>query len=321
MMRVLLFCLLLCGWGVAAAHHEAPNPYLQLAEATDLFAGEDDLFAESDDLFAEEPANDPVGASDDLFGAPDALEEPAPEPTPAETAGAGEEVDLFADLDTSEGIVEVPPEKSRWITIGGPLGLFIFYFAFIGLNVLTVPFKVSREDIQLYHFPTGVKRGLAFAVTLYGIAFVLGASEIVYQLELHGTAAAYFEQMSLGKLIAFTHAHLFGFTTCFLIVGIPFSMQFNHIRAYQMVFPAGLAAAFVDVASWWGIKYLTPNFEYVSVFCGIVFSVTYFIMLVGLLRVILFPHVIWRTDKDADERREKLRVARKERIEDEFGPL
>ncbi len=68
------------------------------------------------------------------------------------------------------------------------------------------------------------------AVVMFGIAFCFGASEIWYQLRLHGSAEAYFAQMSLGKLIAFTHAHLFGFTTCFFIIGIPFSMQFNHIR-------------------------------------------------------------------------------------------
>ncbi len=322
MTRILLLCLLLGSGQFALAHHEHGNTELILAEAgNDLFGGSDDLFAEGDDLFAEEPANDALDSGNDLFGAGDALEAVAPPVVEKEEAVADGEVDLFAELDTTEGIVEVPPEKSKWITIGAPVGLFLFYFLFIAFNVFTVPFKVSREDIQLYHFPTGVKRGLAFAIALYGVAFAFGASEIAYQLNLHGSAEAYFEQMSLGKLIAFTHAHLFGFTTSFLLVGIPFSMQFNHIRIYQMIFPAGLAAAFVDVASWWGIKYLTPNFEYVSMFCGIVFTVTYLFMLVGLLRVILFPHVIWASDKDGAERREKMRSARKERIEDEFGPL
>ena len=41
------------------------------------------------------------------------------------------------------------------------------------------------------------------------------------------TAEAYFAQMSLGKLVAFTHAHLFGFTTSFFIVGIPFSLIYD----------------------------------------------------------------------------------------------
>ena len=108
--------------------------------------------------------------------------------------------------------------------------------------------------------------------------------------------------MSLGKLIAFTHAHLFGFTTSFFIIGIPFSLQFNHLWPYQWVFPIGLSASLTDVASWWGIKFLSPNFEWVSIFCGILFSLSYLYMLVGLLRVLLFPDVVWITDKDAAER-------------------
>ena len=52
---------------------------------------------------------------------------------------------------------------------------------------------------------------------MFGIAFCFGASEIVYQLKLHGSAEAYFAQMSLGTLIYFTHGHLFGFTTSFFL--------------------------------------------------------------------------------------------------------
>src|SRR5688572_17343822 len=147
------------------------------------------------------------------------------------------------------------------------------------------------------------------ALVLFGIAFCFGASEIWYQLRLHGSADAYFAQMSLGKLIAFTHAHLFGFTTSFFIVGIPFSMQFNHLKSYQWVFPVGLAASLTDVASWWGIKYVGGNFEWVSMFCGVLFSVTYVWMLIGLLRTLLFPEVIWASDKDRAERL----LARRER--------
>ena len=108
--------------------------------------------------------------------------------------------------------------------------------------------------------------------------------------------------MSLGKLIAFTHAHLFGFTTSFFIVGIPFSLQFNHLKSYQWVFPAGLAASLTDVMSWWGIKFISINFEWVSIFCGITFSISYLWMLIGLLRTLLFPEVIWASDKDKTAR-------------------
>ena len=108
--------------------------------------------------------------------------------------------------------------------------------------------------------------------------------------------------MSYAKLVAFTHAHLFGFTTSFLVIGIPFSMQFNHLRYYQIIFPIGLASALVDVASWWGIKYVHGNFEYVSLFCGVVFSLSYMYMLIAMIRVLLFPAWILKSDKDWRER-------------------
>ena len=150
--------------------------------------------------------------------------------------------------------------------------------------------------------PPAARRGIAMSAALFGVAFCFGASEIWYQIELNGSTQAFFDSMSLGKLIVMTHAHLFGFTTSFFIIGLPFSLQFPHIRSYQWVFPVGLAASLTDVMSWWGIKYVAPSFEYVSMFCGILFSISYMWMLIGLLRVLLFPDVIWASDKDGRER-------------------
>ncbi|HEX4873247.1 MAG TPA: hypothetical protein VFV27_13125 [Nevskiaceae bacterium] len=248
-----------------------------------------------------------TAADQDL--AAEAVAEPAA--APAE-APAEEAFDFFSDAPVvSPEIVELPPEKPAWQTVGGPLALIAFFFLLLAVFWWFVPFREHTLDINLHHLPTGVKRGIALATVLFGIAFVFGASEIWYQLRLHGSAEAYFAQMSLGKLIAFTHAHLFGFTTCFFIIGIPFSLQFNHLWPYQWVFPIGLAASLTDVASWWGIKYISVNFEWVSMFCGILFSTSYLYMLVGLLRVLLFPEVIWVTDKDRGERlRQRVEVER-----------
>lgn len=210
-----------------------------------------------------------------------------------------------------DDLVEVAPPPPAWQSVGGPIALGAFFFFLLWLGRVSVPFRVSKESLTLFYYPTGVKRGLALAITLYAIAFLFGALEIVYQMHLHGDTETYFANMSLGKLIAFTHAHLFGFTTSFLIIGIPFSMQFNHLWPYQWIFPIGLAAALTDVISWWGIKYVSANFEIISIICGILFSVTYLYMLIGLLRVLLFPHVIWRTDKDRE-----VRLAKKERNPD-----
>ena len=235
-----------------------------------------------------------------------ARETPAEEPAAA--AAPEGDFDFFSDAPiASDQLVETAAGPGPWMTIGGPIALMAFFFLQMFFFWWMVPFQLSKADINLHDFPTGVKRGIAMALMLFGIAFCFGASEIWYQLKLHGSADAYFEQMTLGKLIAFTHAHLFGFTTSFFIIGIPFSMQFNHLWQYQWIFPIGLAASLTDVISWWGIKYGAPSFEWVSMFCGVMFSVTYLWMLIGLERVLLFPEVIWASDKDAAIRLEKKR--------------
>lgn len=231
-------------------------------------------------------------------------------PAPASTADPAE-FDFFSDAPVqSADVVELPPEKSRWLTVGGPIALLALFFGMLVQIWWLVPYDAHRIDLNLRDLPPAAKRGIAMAVGMFGVAFCFGATEIWYQLRIHGSAEAYFAQMSMGKLIAFTHAHLFGFTTSFFIVGIPFSLQFNQIKTYQWVFPAGLAASLTDVMSWWGIKFVSPSFEWVSMFCGIVFSVSYLWMLIGLLRVLLFPGVIWASDKDRAQRiaaREALR--------------
>jgi len=239
-----------------------------------------------------------------------AEETPATDTAPAaDAAPAAGEFDFFSEQPIATGeLVELPPQKGAWVTVGGPIALVAFFFLQMFFYWWMVPFQLSRLDVNLHDFPTGVKRGVAMALLLFGIAFCFGASEIWYQLRLHGSAEAYFAQMSLGKLIAFTHAHLFGFTTSFFIIGIPFSMQFSHLWPYQWIFPIGLAASLTDVISWWGIKYGAPSFEWVSMFCGVLFSVSYLWMLIGLERVLLFPEVIWLSDKDADARLEQRRA-------------
>ena len=226
----------------------------------------------------------------------------------AAPAGKGDNFDFFSDKPVQDAqIVVVPPEKSRWLTVGTPLLLVAFFFVLNFSVWWLVPFDKHSFDINLRDLPPAARRGIAMAAALFGIAFCFGASEIWYQLQLNGGTQAFFEQMSLGKLIVMTHAHLFGFTTSFFIIGIPFSLQFPHIRSYQWVFPVGLAASLTDVISWWGIKYISGNFEYVSMFCGVLFSISYMWMLIGLLRVLLFPNVIWASDKDREERLMQLR--------------
>ena len=230
---------------------------------------------------------------------------------------AKDNFDFFSDAPvTSKDVVVVPPPESKWVTIGGPTGLLLFGALILWIVKVLIPFDKHSVDINLRNFPPAAKRGMALAVVLFGVAFTFGASQVWYQMQFFNSSAEYIASMSMGKLIVMTHAHLFGFTTAFFIVGIPFSMQFNHIRSYQWVFPIGLAASLTDVMSWWGIKYIDHSFEWVSMVCALLFSSTYLWMLVGLLRTLAFPEVIWASDKDRAARIE--RIQRKRAASKEF---
>src|SRR5437899_2020814 len=91
----------------------------------------------------------------------------------------GGENNLLDQID-QQGAVELPEEPGPLLKIGGPIALGFLFVGIVLLNKLLVPFRVSRESLTLYHYPTGVKRGLALAICLYGLAFLVGSSEIPY---------------------------------------------------------------------------------------------------------------------------------------------
>ena len=226
---------------------------------------------------------------------------PASAPAPTAEASTGDsapssEPPAFSFGDTpiaAEDIVVLPPPKPAWQTIGGPVALLLFFFGLCYAVYRFIPFRDSYTHFRLRDLPVAAQRGIAMAVVLFGVAYLFGAFEVRYQMQLNGSAEAWFAQMSVGHLIVITHVHLFGFTTSFFIIGIPFSLHFYRSRIYQWIFPIGLAASLCDVAAWWGMKFVSPNFEYITWFCGALFSITYLWMLVGLVRVLCFPNFHW----------------------------
>ena len=218
--------------------------------------------------------------------------------------GAEPEINFFSDQPIADAaLIHILPPKPEWMTIGGPIALLSFFFLLVYVVYRLIPFRETEIHFNLHDLPVAAQRGIGMAVILFGIAFVFGAAEIHYQLGLHGTAEAYFQQMGVGKLIAMTHAHMFGFTTSFLVIGIPFSLHFHRLRIYQWIFPLGLAASLCDIIAWWGLKFVSGNFEFITWFCGIIFSLCYNWMLIALVRVLFFPQFRWLAD-DLNEGKE-----------------
>ena len=208
----------------------------------------------------------------------------------------------FGDTPVNESeLVHTKDPLPEWVHIAGPLGLLSFFFILIFTVFRMIPYKVTTLKFNLHDLPVAAQRGIGMAVILFGVSFAFGGFEVYYQVSINGSAENYFREMGLGKLIAITHAHLVGFTTSFFIIGIPFSLHFNKLRVYQYIFPLGLAASITDVASWWGTKYISPNFEYITWWCGAVFGISYTWMLIGLVRIIFFPNFHWFVDYINDD--------------------
>ncbi len=218
--------------------------------------------------------------------------------------GAEPEINFFGDQPIADAaLVHLPPPKPEWMTIGGPIALLVFFFLLIYLVYKLIPFRETEIHFDLHDLPVAAQRGIGMAVILFGIAFAFGAAEAHYQLGLHGSAEAYFQQMGIGKLIAMTHAHLFGFTTSYFIVGIPFSLHFHRLKIYQWMFPLGLAASLCDIIAWWGLKFVSGNFEFITWWCGFIFSFCFSWILVALVRVLFFPKIRWFPDYVNEKKR------------------
>jgi cytochrome c biogenesis protein CcdA len=226
--------------------------------------------------------------------------------------GADVGVDFFSDQPIPDAaLVQLAPPKPAWMTVGGPIALMLFGLGLGTLVWLMIPFRQTVVDFDLRKLPVALQRGIGMTAIMFGISFLFGGFEVHYQLSLNGGAEQYFQNMGIGKLIAITHAHLFGFTTCFFLIGIPFSMHFNRLVYYQLVFPVGLVAALCDIVAWWGLKFISGNFEYVTWFCGSVFGICYAWMLIALIRVLFFPNIRWLPDYINDRRRNKMKVMRR----------
>ena len=216
----------------------------------------------------------------------------------APTAKSAESaLDFFGDKPIADAaLVHLPPPKPQWMTVGGPIALFLFFLTLIYAVYKLIPFRETPIHFDLHDLPVAAQRGIGMAVVLFGFAFLFGAGQVHYQLSLYDTPEAYFQQMSVSKLITMTHAHMFGFTTSFFIIGIPFSLHFHRLRIYQWIFPLGLAASLCDIIAWWGLKFVSGNFEFITWMCGFIFMTCYGWILIGLVRVIFFPKFRWAPD-------------------------
>lgn len=141
------------------------------------------------------------------------------------------------------------------------------------------------STFRLSQLPSIVK--LALSLFLVGFCLVqLVAMITVYTQTMveHQNASEYFHLIRVVKLLGLSHAHLFGYTAMFGIVGL--MVCGTGLREYvKGVLGCGMMlSAMTDVVSWWLVKYFGSAFEIVTYGSGALFGGCFLVSIFFILK-------------------------------------
>lgn len=151
-----------------------------------------------------------------------------------------------------------------------------------------------KPPLTLSQFPDPAKLAAALLLFAYALVHVLAGGEAYLKSrESFASAEEYFHYMSLVKLAATSHAHLFGHGTMYFLTSVLFLFSTVSVRTKTLLIGLSLAAGLIDVPAWWMIKYYGGFWE---IFAG----------LSGLLYVAgwgcMAARIIWELRKPSDSR-------------------
>lgn len=155
------------------------------------------------------------------------------------------------------------------------LTLILFSIYLIcGLSLIAFFFLKKKKDwtppILLQDFPFGAKAAITLAFAGYTLVHIFALLEVYLVTTVSfKSASEYFFYMKLPKLVATSHAHLFGHGTMYLATSLIFI--FSKLKEpWKLVFISlALSAGLLDVPSWWAIKYGGGQYEIFSAIAGI----------------------------------------------------
>ncbi len=115
------------------------------------------------------------------------------------------------------------------------------------------------------------------------LAALAGTSTVFYQTRIaNPSVEEYFSFVNLGRLLVITHVHLFGYATMgFVLFTLGRRQGAASDPRFGTVIGLTVLAGILDVLSWWGVAYLSPNVKYLTYSMGGIFVAG--ILISGLL--------------------------------------
>ena len=158
------------------------------------------------------------------------------------------------------------------------MGGIVFFFGFLAVLAVFIGYLTLRKKnewkppVVLADFPDSAKMSLTLLLAAYGLVHAMGVGEAYLKSRNDFTSAGeYFYYMSLGKLVATSHAHLFGHGTMYFLTSALFLFSSVSERTKTLLIGLAMSSGLLDVASWWMLKYHGDVWEIFAVLAGILY--------------------------------------------------
>ena len=170
-----------------------------------------------------------------------------------------------------------------------PLVSVLLFFAAIYATVLIYKKLLKgvnpQPKIRMADFPLTLRVATLPLITGYVLTHVFSAGSVYYNTKIaNPSTILYFQAMGSGRLLSLTHAHLFAHATMYFIMAALVQLTGAGFLFTVLAPIVALWAGVFDVFSWWGLKQLSPNFEWLSIACGSLFSLAFILMAYVILR-------------------------------------
>lgn len=165
--------------------------------------------------------------------------------------------------------------------------IFLFFFCVWASVTWVNKNSIHKKDTfyKIKNAPFLLKASLLPTLLAFALTHVFSAISVYYNTKIaNPSTVLYFQAMGVGRLSSLSHAHFFAHATMYLIMA--FLVQMAEGSKLSMVVAPLLAlwAGIFDVVSWWGIKMLSPHFEYLAMLTGMSFSLSFLFMAFRILK-------------------------------------
>ena len=171
----------------------------------------------------------------------------------------------FGSVETEPVAVLAPPPPEMVLEAWLAIGVFALIVAGTTWLAMRARDKRTASWPTLNRLPPAARvlAGMVFVSLL--VVQVTALIDVYYQTQIQRESTrAYFDEMTMGRLLGVSHSHVFGFAFTYAVIGLLLCMTPVREWIKCLLVAAILWGGIFDVGSWWLVKYLSPDFETLS---------------------------------------------------------